>query len=47
MKNRLSVYEAQTKPLIDYYKSKGCYVEVDGHQPIDEVTKALVKALKG
>lgn len=46
MKNRLSVYEAQTKPLIDYYKQAGIYTEVDGTQAIDKVTKDLVETLK-
>lgn len=47
MKNRLSVYEASTRPLIDYYKQAGLYTEVDGRQAIDKVTADLVKALKG
>jgi len=47
MTNRISVYEASTKPLIDYYKKAGLYTEVDGRQPIGEVTKALIQTLKG
>lgn len=47
MKNRLSVYEASTKPLIDYYEKAGVYTEVDGRQAIDKVTADLVSALKG
>ena len=42
MKNRLSVYEASTKPLIDYYKAAGVYTEVDGRQPIEKVTQDLI-----
>jgi adenylate kinase len=45
MKNRLSVYEASTRPLIDYYKKAGVYSEIDGRQPINEVTAALMKVL--
>ena len=45
MKNRLSVYEDSTRPLIEYYKKAGVYTEIDGRQPIDEVTKALVSVL--
>lgn len=45
MKNRLSVYEASTRPLIDYYKKAGVYSEIDGRQPINEVTAALIKIL--
>ena len=47
MTNRLSVYEASTKPLIDYYQKAGIYTEVDGRQAIDKVTKDLVEILKG
>ena len=46
MKNRLSVYEASTKPLIDYYQKVGIYTEVDGRQAIDKVTKELIETLK-
>ena len=46
MKNRLSVYEASTRPLVEYYEKAGVYTEVDGRQPIDKVTKDLVDTLK-
>ena len=46
MKNRLSVYEAQTKPLIDYYQNAGLYVEIDGRQAIDKVFADVVETLK-
>ena len=45
MSNRLSVYESSTRPLIDYYKEKKIYVEVDGRQPIAAVTAAINRAL--
>lgn len=45
MSNRLSVYESSTRPLIDYYKKEKIYVEVDGRQPIAEVTAAINRAL--
>ena len=47
MKNRLSVYEAQTKPLIEYYEKAGVYKEIDGRQDIDAVRDAMIAALKG
>lgn len=47
MKNRLSVYENSTRPLIDYYKAEGIYSEIDGRQPIDKVTSELFKVLDG
>ena len=47
MKNRLSVYENSTRPLIDYYKAEGIYSEIDGRRPIDKVTAELFKVLDG
>lgn len=45
MQSRLSVYEQSTRPLIDYYKKQNLYVEIDGRQPIAEVTAAIARAL--
>lgn len=45
MTNRLNVYMKQTRPLIDYYKSAGVYIEVNGNQPIERVTEDLISAL--
>ncbi len=45
MKNRLSVYEESTRPLIDYYEKIGLYTEIDGRQPIDKVTEELENVL--
>jgi len=44
--NRLKVYEAQTKPLVDYYTEKGKLITVNGDQEIDDVTAALCAALE-
>ena len=45
MRNRLAVYEASTRPLVDYYKGSGLYSEVDGAQAIDSVTADLLHIL--
>ena len=45
MTNRLNVYVTATRPLIDYYKAAGLYVEVDGNQPIEKVTEDLISVL--
>ncbi len=42
---RLEVYEAQTKPLIEYYSKSGKLVEVDGLAPVDHVSHMLLHAL--
>ncbi len=39
--NRLRVYEAQTAPLINYYKSQGKQYIVDGAGDIDEILQRL------
>jgi adenylate kinase len=43
---RIQVYMQQTAPLIKYYREAGKLVEIDGAQPIEEVTTALVEALE-
>ncbi|AKM82737.1 TPA: nucleoside monophosphate kinase [Candidatus Berkelbacteria bacterium] len=37
VKKRLEVYNLQTKPLIDHYKSNNALVEIDGEPNIEEV----------
>lgn len=44
---RLSVYNGQTKPLIEYYQDKGLYSEIDGRQSIDKVFYDIVHSLRG
>jgi len=44
-RRRLEVYNAQTKPLINYYSRKGSLANIDGNKPIDEVTDALKVAI--
>lgn len=46
MKNRLSVYEEQTKPLISYYEKEELYKEVDGSQSMDKVFQDIVAILR-
>jgi adenylate kinase len=42
---RIQVYTEQTAPLIAYYREAGKLVEIDGAQPIEQVTAALMKAI--
>jgi len=44
--NRLDVYEAQTQPLIDYYKERGLLLNINGDQDIKLVLKDVMAALK-
>ena len=45
VQHRLSVYHAQTQPLIDYYKSEGILKSVDGTKKMDEVFGDIVAIL--
>ncbi len=44
---RLKAYHAQTEPLIGYYASQGKLRSVDGMADIEEVRRAIGKALDG
>lgn len=46
VKRRIQVYLEQTSPLISYYRTRGKLIEIDGMQTIEQVTDALVSALK-
>lgn len=47
VKNRLDVYEAQTAPLIAYYRNEGSLKDVDGAQDVDVVFKEIVSIIRG
>lgn len=44
-RRRLEVYWEQTSPLVNYYRERGVLVDIDGDQPIDAVTQALIAAV--
>ncbi len=43
--SRLTVYHAQTEPLIDFYTQRGLLKPVDGAQPMDDCFAAILAAL--
>jgi len=43
--HRLSVYETQTAPLVDYYRRMGILQEIDGVGKIDDIRDRVIKAL--
>jgi adenylate kinase len=45
IRTRMSVYRAQTAPLVDYYRNQGVLAEVDGLGSIEEVAKRIEEAL--
>lgn len=45
-RNRIDVYNAQTKPLVDYYKKAGVIADIDGAQGLEPTFAAIVAALE-
>lgn len=45
VKQRISVYEKQTTPLVEYYGKTGKLVTVNGHKGVDEVFDEIVNKL--
>lgn len=43
---RLSVYHAQTAPLIQYYENQGVLCQIDGNKDVADVTQDILNALK-
>lgn len=46
IEHRLHVYEAQTRPMLRLYSSRGIVRPVDGDGPVDSVTAAVVDVVK-
>ena len=47
VRKRLMVYEDLTRPLVAYYRSEGMLQEVNGAQPVENVTQNLVTIIDG
>ena len=47
IRNRLSVYQAETKPLIAYYEAKGSLRSIDAKGTMDEVAQRIADVLAG
>lgn len=45
VRERLKIYQRQTKPLVDYYSVRPTFRSIDGHQPADVVTRQVESAL--
>ena len=46
VRERLSVFEENTAPVIDHYRDEGVLVEIDGEQTPDEVFEDVVAAVE-
>ncbi|NPB04650.1 MAG: adenylate kinase [Thermotogae bacterium] len=47
IRNRLRVFKESTAPLVDYYRKRGIYHEVNGVGSVEEVLKRIEEALSG
>jgi adenylate kinase len=45
VRERLKVYQRQTKPLVEYYGARRSFTSIDGNRPPDVVTAAVDAAL--
>jgi adenylate kinase len=46
VKERLSIFFAQTIPILDYYKKQSKLIKVNGNLGIQEVAREIISALK-
>jgi adenylate kinase len=46
IRERLTAYELQTRPVAEYYAQKGRLVSVDGDAPVEQVTKQIWQLLE-
>lgn len=46
LKVRLAIYNEQTAPLVDYYRTRGILRSVDGLGEIDVVTRGILQAIE-
>ncbi|HWQ88999.1 MAG TPA: adenylate kinase [Desulfitobacteriaceae bacterium] len=45
VRNRLNIFNEQTKPLINYYRAQGLLIEIQGDQEIDKVLQDILKVV--
>lgn len=46
IEKRLSVFEEETLPIVEYYRRENKLIEIDGARSIDEVFSEIIKKLK-
>ena len=46
VRERLRVYEAQTRPLLDHYRKLGLLTELEGAGPPDSISASLARAIE-
>jgi adenylate kinase len=43
---RMKTFERQTAPVIEHYRKQGRFEEINGDQPVEQVTAGIISALK-
>ena len=43
---RMKTFESQTAPVVEHYRKQGRFEEINGDQPVEQVTAAIEAALK-
>jgi adenylate kinase len=46
IERRLRVFHEQTEPLLEFYRNRGILIPVDASRPPNEVTEAMLEAVK-
>jgi len=46
IRNRMEIYRQETEPVMDYFRSRGEYLGIDGNGTIEEVSQRLRDALE-
>jgi adenylate kinase len=46
IRNRLKEYEQKTLPVLQFYKEKGIYIDIDGTQSIEDVNTQITETIK-
>jgi adenylate kinase len=46
IRERLTAYELQTRPVVEYYERKGRLVSVNGDLPVDQVTEEIFRLIE-
>ena len=47
VRKRLSVYQEQTAPLLEYYRGRSLLTTVDAAKPVEAVFETITRALEG
>lgn len=46
LRKRIELFHTLTEPVIEYYKSKGKLLEIDGEKPIEEISSEILSKIQ-